>query len=57
MEEHLVCNSTGERITNDTGRAIFPCPKCGKQQIVRSSRARKLAIPYTCPGCGFIGPN
>ena len=57
MEEHLVCNSTGERITNDTGRAIFPCPKCGKHQMVRGSKARKLAIPYTCPACGFVGPN
>ena len=56
MAEPLFCISTKERITNDIGRVIFPCPKCDSR-IVRSSKARKIAIRYKCPSCGFEGPN
>ena len=51
------CTSTGASVTNDHGSAVFNCPGCGKQQIVRSYNARQTSVKYTCPGCGFIGPN
>ncbi len=57
MEVKSLCNSCKKDITNDSGSAIFPCPKCGKQQIVRCSTCRKIAAKYTCPECGFTGPN
>ena len=50
------CNSTNVSIANNKGSVSFPCPNCGKQTIVRSSNARKIAAKYTCPECGFIGP-
>jgi hypothetical protein len=56
-EEKLVCGSTKQRITNDSGRVIFACPKCGEDTIIRSSKARKLAMKYKCTKCGFEGPN
>jgi Zn-ribbon RNA-binding protein len=55
--EPKVCLATKKRIDNDAGAVIFPCPKCGEFEIVRSSFARKNAIAYTCPQCGFKGPN
>jgi len=56
-EEKLVCGATRQRITNDPGRSMFPCPKCGKETIIRGSQARKLAMKYKCSACGFEGPN
>ncbi|MBS3136160.1 RNA-binding protein [Candidatus Woesearchaeota archaeon] len=54
--QKLVCSSMKVTITNDVGRVIMPCPGCG-ETIVRSARARKLAIKYKCEKCGFTGPN
>ena len=34
----------------------FKCPACGKSRIVRSMKARKMGLEYTCPECGFVGP-
>jgi predicted RNA-binding Zn-ribbon protein involved in translation (DUF1610 family) len=51
------CTATGKEITNDSGSVKFNCPNCGKGVIVRSLEARKLATKYTCPSCGFEGPN
>lgn len=39
------------------GDVSFMCPKCGKAKIVRTKHERKLATQYTCPECGFTGPN
>ena len=55
--KEIYCSSTKERIANDEGNAQFPCPKCGEETIVRSARARKLGMKYSCSKCGFTGPN
>ena len=57
MEIVNKCSSTGKDITNDSGSVSFQCPSCGKATIIRSLEARKLATKYTCPNCGFTGPN
>lgn len=54
--EAKLCSATKRRIDNDAGAVVFPCPNCGEREIVRSSYARKNAIPYTC-SCEFTGPN
>lgn len=51
------CSSTKVKTTNLTGTTSFLCPNCGKATIVRSKKARELVIKYTCPECGFEGPN
>ncbi|PIY60517.1 RNA-binding protein [Candidatus Woesearchaeota archaeon CG_4_10_14_0_8_um_filter_47_5] len=53
----MVCISTNKPITNALGSVQFPCPKCSNYTIVRSPDARKRATLYTCPQCGFTGPN
>jgi predicted RNA-binding Zn-ribbon protein involved in translation (DUF1610 family) len=55
--EGKLCTATKKRIDNDSGAVVFPCPKCGKQEIVRSSFARRNAIKYHCSACEFTGPN
>lgn len=45
------------KITNDVGSVTFKCPKCGKSDIVRTKNERQIALKYTCPSCGFEGPN
>ena len=55
--ENKVCISTKKRVDNDAGSVEFKCPSCGNHAIVRSTLARKAALKYTCPGCGFCGPN
>lgn len=58
MEENIKKDTaTGKTITNDVGAASFPCPKCGKQIIHRSRKSREIVVKYTCPECGFVGPN
>lgn len=56
MEEKK-CLSTNTRITNDRGAVSFKCPSCGEYEIVRSKHARQIVSKYTCPNCGFTGPN
>ncbi|MFH1174309.1 MAG: zinc finger domain-containing protein [archaeon] len=53
----IKCSSSHVPITNDSGSARFPCPNCGKTEIIRSRRAREVVMKYTCPECGFEGPN
>lgn len=55
--EELKCSSTKAKITNDSGATKFNCPNCSKSEIIRSKKARELVIKYTCPSCGFEGPN
>lgn len=45
-----------DRLTNDAGAVIFPCPACGTE-IRRSKKSRMVAAKYECPDCGFEGPN
>ena len=49
--------STGTALSNDIGATSFPCPKCGKTIIHRTRKAREIVVKYTCPECGFVGPN
>ncbi len=49
--------TTGTALTNDVGATSFPCPNCGKHIIERSRHSREIVIKYTCPECGFQGPN
>ncbi len=51
------CLASNREITNDTGAVTFKCPNCLKGVIVRSKNAREIVAPYTCPACGFRGPN
>ncbi|MBD3354996.1 RNA-binding protein [Candidatus Woesearchaeota archaeon] len=55
--EKLTCNSCKKRITNKPGSATFKCPACGKSTIVRCKHCREIVAKYTCPECGFTGPN
>jgi predicted RNA-binding Zn-ribbon protein involved in translation (DUF1610 family) len=41
----------------EIGSVHFKCPKCLKGEIFRTGRARALVAKYTCPECGFVGPN
>lgn len=56
MEEKK-CLSMNTRLTNDKGSVSFMCPSCGDYEIVRSKKARQIVAKYTCPKCGFTGPN
>ena len=57
METEKRCISTNERITNNVGSVSFKCPGCNKYEIIRSKKAREIVAKYTCPECGFTGPN
>jgi len=50
-------NASNKLIVNDIGSVQFPCPSCLKGNIVRSKNSRQIVAPYTCPACGFVGPN
>jgi predicted RNA-binding Zn-ribbon protein involved in translation (DUF1610 family) len=49
--------SANVSVANDNGSVIFPCPKCGEEDIVRSMNSRQIVVKYTCSKCGFEGPN
>ncbi|MCX8146844.1 MAG: zinc finger domain-containing protein [Candidatus Woesearchaeota archaeon] len=53
----LICVSCKRKITNKYGIARFMCPKCGKFEIIRCLNCREIVAKYTCPVCGFVGPN
>ncbi|MBW2992221.1 RNA-binding protein [Candidatus Woesearchaeota archaeon] len=57
MENKKICSSCKKDVTNDAGTTTFLCPKCGKTEIVRCKHCREIAAKYTCPECGFNGPN
>ena len=57
MAEDFVCISCKKKITNKPGSTRFLCPSCGKHEIIRCADCRKRGIKYTCPSCGFVGPN
>ena len=41
----------------EKGSTKFKCPQCGQYEIIRCKHCRETAVKYTCPNCGFIGPN
>jgi predicted RNA-binding Zn-ribbon protein involved in translation (DUF1610 family) len=53
----VVCMSCKKPIANSKGMAKFNCPKCSKYEILRCKKCREIVTKYTCPGCGFEGPN
>lgn len=57
MSEIKYDTATNVALSNDLGATSFPCPNCGKQMIHRTRQAREIVIKYTCPECGFTGPN
>ncbi len=57
MEKKAICNSCKISITNESGAAVFNCPKCGKSEIIRCKHCRAIAAKYKCHECGFEGPN
>ena len=57
-EENLIDISKEQEIKFiPVGSVSFPCPNCGKTTISRSFNERRLATPYKCSGCQFVGPN
>jgi len=46
-----------KNIINDGGSVNFKCPNCSKAVIVRTKNERQIVTKYTCPECGYIGPN
>ncbi|MBN2454100.1 DUF1610 domain-containing protein [Candidatus Woesearchaeota archaeon] len=52
----VFCLSCKKKITN-LSVTRFMCPECGKYEIVRCKSCRENAVKYTCPKCGFTGPN
>ncbi len=57
MAEQIVCSSCKKRVTNTAGTAVFKCPKCAGDKIVRCSHCREIVAKYECSKCGFAGPN
>ncbi len=57
MEKELICISCKKKITNKAGSTKFPCPNCGKYEIVRCKHCREIVAKYECPLCHFVGPN
>ncbi|NQU97968.1 RNA-binding protein [Candidatus Woesearchaeota archaeon] len=51
------CSSCKSSLTNETGSVRFLCPSCSKYEIIRCKNCRQIVAKYTCPGCGFTGPN
>lgn len=49
--------ASGRSIANDGSSVQFPCPACDDYTIVRSKQSRQIVVQYTCPKCGFVGPN
>lgn len=50
-------NTKKQGLTNDVGGVKFKCPNCLKETISRTGNERQIVTKYTCPSCGFEGPN
>lgn len=57
MSQETRCLSCKSNIANNSGSVKFMCPGCGKEEIIRCLSCRKNVVKYTCPSCGFEGPN
>jgi len=55
-ETLMKCTSCGVKIEAEDRWVRFPCPKCGKQKIIRCDKCKRLMNAYECKKCGFIGP-
>jgi predicted RNA-binding Zn-ribbon protein involved in translation (DUF1610 family) len=56
MPEEKKCASCGKRIESETDWVEFKCPKCGKSDLIRCSKCKRLENKYICPECSFEGP-
>jgi len=56
MAGAVFCASCKRNISN-VGAAKFPCPDCGKTDIIRCNDCRANAVAYECMECHFRGPN
>ena len=54
QKNKMLCTSCKQEIGKKG--LVFKCPKCGKQEIARCLKCKKLASKYECKKCGFIGP-
>ena len=52
----MKCISCGKRVETEEVWVKFPCPACGKTEIIRCGKCKKLGNVYKCPECGFEGP-
>jgi len=50
------CTSCSAEIAPRENATRFLCPNCGKGEIVRCEKCRKLSNVYKCPVCGYKGP-
>ncbi len=50
------CTNCGRKIESESVWVRFPCPKCGKTEIIRCDSCRTLENPYKCEQCRFTGP-
>lgn len=57
VNRDIICISCKTKIGNLVGSTKFKCPKCGKQDIIRCERCRRLGVKYICESCKFSGPN
>jgi len=51
-----VCTSCNRPVKPGEKATAFPCPSCGRYEIVRCRKCKVMSVPYTCPVCGFTGP-
>jgi len=56
MLKKIECTSCKRNVIGEKNYVKFECPNCGKKEIVRCERCKKLSVPYTCSECGFEGP-
>jgi LSD1 subclass zinc finger protein len=57
MIAKAVCSSCKTPLANTKGSIKFACPQCSKTELHRCAHCRTIAATYTCPECGFSGPN
>ena len=50
------CTSCNRNVKPYERGVRFLCPNCGKAEIWRCERCRKMGNTYVCPVCGFEGP-
>jgi len=52
----IKCSTCGINVLTEENFVRFPCPNCGKVEIIRCERCRVRKVRYKCEKCGFEGP-
>ncbi|MBI2676228.1 MAG: DUF1610 domain-containing protein [Candidatus Aenigmarchaeota archaeon] len=52
----LSCVSCGRYVESEANWVAFKCPQCGKTDILRCEKCKKVENQYECAECGFTGP-